>query len=240
MAKRRSKAPKSTPENQIISIKHRLKLPYCAKTPGQRDYMRAIHQNDIIFCLGVAGTGKTALATQTGFQQVQGERYGRLIISRPTVGSGRTSGFLPGSIEQKMAPFLEPIFDEIENAADSQEEIKKLQQDRVIRIVPFEYMRGRNFHDSFILIDEAQNCKKSELWLLLSRFGQNSKLVITGDPTQSDLPVDQQGGLEYYARLFAEVEGVATVWLTEDDVVRSEMVRRLMNRLREEELRLAE
>ncbi len=235
-SKKKQTVKKILQEEPTPSItKNRLRLPYTAKTPGQADYLHSLRSNQITFCIGLAGTGKTALATQFGYLSLINRKYDKLIISRPIIGVGRTSGFLPGTMEQKLAPFLEPIYDEFENISDGQEEVRKLQNSRQIKVVPFEYLRGRNFHQSFILVDEAQNCKRNELLLLLNRFGMNSKMVIVGDPTQSDLPKHEQGAFSYYADIVEGLPGIGIVNLGEEDIVRSEMVKAIIQRIRERE-----
>lgn len=236
MTRKRTKKEQAQalPQEEVELARNTLKLPFRPKTAGQADYIQAMRKNDITLCFGVAGTGKTALGTQYGFQMLMQNKVKKIILSRPVVGVGRTSGFLPGNIAQKMAPFMKPVFEEFENVCSAQDLRTMVNNDK-IEILPFEFVRGRNLHNTFILIDEAQNCRRDELWALMTRFGIGSKLVMVGDPTQSDLPEGNQGGIEYFAKVFRDFDGIGIVQLSEDDIVRSEMVKRMMIRLREYE-----
>lgn len=222
-----SKQPKSPQKLTTVPGK----LPYKPKTAGQVEYLKAMRRADVIFCLGVAGSGKSVLAAQQGYHALTQERYERLIISRPIVGVGRTSGYLPGSIDQKLTPFLDHLYDELIKCAGEAKTLAQMKENRQLKVVPFEYMRGNTFDNAWVIVDEAQNCTTDELFLLLTRFGENSKMIIIGDPYQSDLPIREQGALELFASEMGSEDGCATVYLNESDIVRHPIVKRVIQKM---------
>lgn len=198
-----------------------------AKTPGQKEYLKTINENEVTICLGEAGTGKTYLASSWGIVSLMQNKYEKLVISRPLVQSGADMGYLPGGINQKLQPYLEPIYDELEHYA-SRSDIYRLQNSGKIKVVPFGFMRGRNFHDSFIIVDEVQNCSESELKLLLTRLGMGSKMVLTGDTKQSDLAVKDRGAIEKYSKILENVDNVGICRLGTSDIVRNPTVEKIL------------
>ena len=194
-----------------------------ARTPKQKEYIRSIIQNDITFCFGPAGTGKTHVAAGLSVQMLKQKLIERIIVCRPVVSVGKDIGFLPGTLEEKIGPYLVPLFDEFSCYLE-RKKIKELTADHVIEMVPLSMMRGRTFNDSFIILDEAQNASYAELKMLLTRIGQNSTLVLSGDLGQSDLPDDIQGSFEEIGTKLVRLNGIGLVELTEEDVVRHSLI----------------
>ena len=197
------------------------------KTLGQKNYLEAIIQNQITFCLGPAGTGKTAIATRYAINELLAGKYEKLIIARPMVQAGEDTGFLPGDKNDKMTPYVIPIFDELKVFMDVKQ-LKVYLETEIIEIVPFAYMRGRSFHRCMVIADECQNASKSQLKMILTRIGFHTKMIINGDTSQCDLPLYQQGGLELLANALATTEGIQTVILDKSDIVREPIVSRIL------------
>lgn len=197
------------------------------KTRGQKTYLEAIKENQITFCLGPAGTGKTAISTRFAVNEFLAQKYEKLVLVRPMVQAGEETGFLPGDINGKMMPYVIPIFDELKVYMDVKQ-LKNYIEQELIEIVPLAYMRGRSFHKCFIIADEMQNASKSQLKMLLTRIGYHSKLVVNGDTTQCDLPIHLQGALELYSNALCDTEGIQTIILEESDIVREPIVARVL------------
>jgi phosphate starvation-inducible PhoH-like protein len=197
------------------------------KTEGQKNYLRTIQENKITFCIGPAGSGKTAIATRFAINEFLQQKYGRIIITRPLVQAGESTGYLPGDINNKMDPFVRPIYDELKLYIDCKQ-LRAYMEEGLIEIVPFAFMRGRNFHNAFILADESQNATFDQLKMLLTRLGRESKMVVNGDITQSDIPYRDRGALSMYAKELASVEGINSVYLTNEDIVREPVVADLL------------
>lgn len=198
------------------------------KTKGQAAYVRAIVESDITICSGPAGSGKTACAVGIAAEHLVNGKVKKIVITRPIVETGKSMGFLPGTFEEKIHPYLRPILDELKVYFNSQ--VNKLIQDGVIEISPLAYMRGVNLHESFIILDEAQNSEKSEIKMFLTRIGTNSRIVISGDLSQSDLRTDVNGLGECMDKL-QDLDGVSIVKLTQDDIVRNPIIGRILARL---------
>ena len=198
-----------------------------SKTVGQKEYVDAIDQNTVVFGLGPAGTGKTYLAMAKAVQALQRKEVSRIILTRPAVEAGERLGFLPGTLNDKIDPYLRPLFDALHEMLDA-EAVPKLLASGTIEVAPLAYMRGRTLNDSFIILDEAQNSTVEQLKMFLTRLGFNSKMVITGDATQVDLPKGVSG-LKNASKILAGVEGVAFVNLASDDVVRHELVAKIVD-----------
>ena len=193
-----------------------------AKTVGQRAYIDAIENNTVVFGLGPAGTGKTYLAMAKAVQALQRKEVSRIILTRPAVEAGERLGFLPGTLSDKIDPYLRPLFDALHEMLDT-EAVPKLMAAGTIEVAPLAYMRGRTLNDAFIILDEAQNSTQEQLKMFLTRLGFNSKMVITGDSTQIDLPRGVSG-LKTAEQILGAVDGVAFIELGSDDVVRHELV----------------
>ncbi|MBW4474548.1 MAG: PhoH family protein [Stenomitos rutilans HA7619-LM2] len=198
-----------------------------AKTFRQRQYIQAVRTHDLTFCIGPAGTGKTFLAAVLAVQALLANDYERLILTRPAVEAGEKLGFLPGDLQQKVNPYLRPLYDALYEFIDP-EKIPALMERGVIEIAPIAYMRGRTLSNAFVILDEAQNTTPSQMKMLLTRLGFRSRMVVTGDLTQTDLPNYQASGLAVAEKILRSVEGVAFCHLSKADVVRHPLVQRIV------------
>jgi phosphate starvation-inducible PhoH-like protein len=198
-----------------------------AKTFGQRQYIKAVQTRDLTFCIGPAGTGKTFLAVVLATQALLANQYERLILTRPAVEAGEKLGFLPGDLQQKINPYLRPLYDALYELIDA-EKIPNLMERGVIEVAPLAYMRGRTLSNAFVIVDEAQNTTPSQMKMVLTRLGFHSRMVVTGDLTQTDLPAYQQSGLAVAQKILRHVEGVAFCELSTKDVVRNPLVQRIV------------
>lgn len=194
-----------------------------ARSLHQHDYIRSIRENDITFCTGPAGTGKTHVAIGMAIQMIRQGFLDRIIITRPLVSVGKDMGFLPGDIMDKVGPYVTPCFDEL-NYYMSPSMIRQWQYDKRIEVVPLSMMRGRTFNDAFVILDEAQNATKTELKMLLTRLGESSRLVLAGDIRQSDLPHSEQGAFGDARERLCGVSGISDIQLTEQDIVRHRLI----------------
>ena len=201
-----------------------------ARTPNQKKYIKAIHENDICFCHGPAGTGKTHVACGLAVELLKRKEIERICIARPIVGVGKDMGYLPGSMQEKIGPYLVPLFDELSYYLELSK-IKESLSTEVLQIVPLSMMRGRTFNDSFIILDEAQNATLEELKMLLTRIGANSKMILSGDLFQSDLPRHQQGAFDSVIRALRTVKGISDIALTDEDIVRHPLIAEIAKRL---------
>jgi phosphate starvation-inducible PhoH-like protein len=198
-----------------------------AKTFRQRQYIKAIQTHDVTICIGPAGTGKTFLAAVLAVQALLGDRCDRLILTRPAVEAGEKLGFLPGDLQQKVNPFLRPLYDALYEFIEP-EKIPDLMERGKIEVAPLAYMRGRTLSNAFIIVDEAQNTTPAQLKMVLTRLGFGSRMVVTGDITQIDLPNHQDSGLVVASKILRSVEGIAFCQFTQADVVRHPLVQRIV------------
>ena len=212
--------------NDVICYTHKGK-PLRPKTKGQKRYIDTIRRNDMVFGIGPAGTGKTYLACALAANALKNKEVERIILARPAVEAGESLGFLPGDLQDKVVPYLRPLYDAIFEIV-GQETAARLRESGVIEVVPLAYMRGRTLDNSFIILDEAQNTTREQMKMFLTRMGFNSKVVVTGDITQIDLPKGAGSGLVEAKRVLSGVEGVEFSYLTEVDVVRHELVKRII------------
>jgi phosphate starvation-inducible PhoH-like protein len=201
--------------------------PIRCKTLGQREYVRAIRRNTLTFGVGPAGTGKTYLAMAMAVAALKSKEVERIVLTRPAVEAGEKLGFLPGDLNQKVDPYLRPLYDAMFDMLGA-ETCQRMQERGVIEVAPLAYMRGRTLSDAFIILDEAQNTTTEQMKMFLTRMGFNSKMVITGDVTQIDLPADKMSGLKQAVRVLKDVEGIGICELTDQDVVRHVMVQRII------------
>lgn len=201
-----------------------------AKTPNQQIYMDAIDRCDIAICMGPAGTGKSHIAAGMAARYLFNDDVGRIVGVRPALETGRSLGFLPGDIDDKIHPYLRPLLAELSEFFGV-EEVRKMRSGELptIELSALSYLRGSNFRDSFVILDEAQNATFAEMWMFLTRLSHGSKLVINGDVTQSDLPQSERGALEYFADIFGVLDEVGVVHMTRDDIVRHDLVRKMMD-----------
>ena len=204
------------------------------KTQGQREYVQAIATTDIVVSIGPAGTGKTYLAVAKAIETMARKRVRRIILARPAVEAGESLGFLPGDIQAKVDPYLRPLYDALEDMMPP-ERVQKALEQRTIEIAPLAYMRGRTLSDAFIILDEAQNATGLQMKMFLTRLGVNSKVVVTGDKTQIDLPKREESGLIQIERILLGIEGIAFCYLGEADVIRHRLVRAIIRAYAEDQ-----
>jgi phosphate starvation-inducible protein PhoH and related proteins len=195
-----------------------------AKTGGQAEYLQQIADNDIVVGIGPAGTGKTYLAVAAAVDALTRKRVRRIVLARPAVEAGESLGFLPGDMQAKVDPYLRPLYDALDDMMPF-ERVQRALETRTIEIAPLAFMRGRTLGDAFVIVDEAQNATSMQMKMLLTRLGVNSKMVITGDKTQVDLPRSTDSGLTQVERLLPGIDGIAFHYFTEADVVRHRLVR---------------
>ena len=198
-----------------------------ARTVGQAHYLEAVEGHDAVFAIGPAGTGKTYLAVAAAVAALREKRVSRIVLARPAVEAGESLGFLPGALEDKVDPYLRPLYDALQDLLEP-ERLSRFQSMKIVEVAPLAFMRGRTLNDAFIILDEAQNTTASQMKMFLTRMGANSKVVITGDITQTDLPGSQPSGLVEARRILNHVSGLAFVHLTERDVVRNPLVQRII------------
>ena len=194
------------------------------KTEGQARYIKAIRDNDLVFCIGPAGTGKTYLAVSLALSTMKSGYLKKIILARPAVEAGERLGFLPGDIQAKVNPYLRPLYDALADMIDVGQ-VKKYIENDLIEVLPLAFMRGRTLNDSFIILDEAQNCTVKQMKTFLTRFGIRTKVVVTGDITQVDLSSGEKSGLIDVQKRLKGVSGVDFVYLTRKDIVRHRLVR---------------
>ena len=204
------------------------------KTPGQRDYLHAIATHDIVVSIGPAGTGKTYLAVAKAVEALARKRVRRIILARPAVEAGESLGFLPGDMQAKVDPYLRPLYDALEDMMPH-DRVQKALETRTIEIAPLAYMRGRTLADAFIILDEAQNATIAQMKMFLTRLGVNSKVVVTGDKTQIDLPKREESGLIQIERVLPGIDGIAFCYLDESDVMRHRLVREIIRAYAEDQ-----
>lgn len=197
------------------------------QTLGQRHYIAAIQKHDIVFGIGPAGTGKTFLAVVCAVMAWKQNKVKRIVLTRPAVEAGESLGFLPGDLQEKVDPYLRPLYDALDYVLGT-EQVAKLLERRTIEVAPLAYMRGRTLDDAFIILDEAQNTTTEQMKMFLTRMGFGSQMIVTGDATQVDLPHGKQSGLVEAERILRDIHGIAVIYLTEEDVVRHALVQKII------------
>jgi phosphate starvation-inducible PhoH-like protein len=203
------------------------KRPVHPKSPNQRRYLEAIESHDMVFGIGPGGTGKTYLAVAMAISALLAKKVHRIILARPAVEAGERLGFLPGTLQEKIDPYLRPLYDALYDLLDA-DKVERFLEKNIIEIAPIAFMRGRTLNDSFVILDEAQNTTSEQMKMFVTRLGFNSKAVITGDVTQIDLPMARRSGLLEAMDILGKVEGLAFVYFTEGDVVRHHLVQRII------------
>jgi phosphate starvation-inducible PhoH-like protein len=210
-----------------VLAKTRRGIEIRSKTFRQRQYIQAMRSHDLVFCIGPAGTGKTYLAAILALQALLSDQYERLILTRPAVEAGEKLGFLPGDLQQKVNPYLRPLYDALYELIDP-EKTANLIERGVIEVAPIAYMRGRTLNNSFVILDEAQNTTPGQMKMVLTRLGFGSRMVVTGDITQTDLLPNQTSGLTMALKVLKNVEGIAFCEFSQADVVRHSLVQRIV------------
>ncbi|MBR6039225.1 MAG: PhoH family protein [Clostridia bacterium] len=210
----------------VVALTSRGKQIKC-KTLGQKKYIQALKSHELVFGVGPAGTGKTYLAVAMAVVAFKNKEVERIILTRPAVEAGEKLGFLPGDLQNKVDPYLRPLYDALQEFFGL-ETYKQLMERGAIEVAPLAYMRGRTLNNAFIILDEAQNCSIEQMKMFLTRFGEGSRIVVTGDVTQIDLPKEKMSGLVHAIRVLDGVEGISVVKLTHKDVVRHELVQRII------------
>ena len=198
-----------------------------ARTQNQKKMVQAVDRNDIVFAIGPAGTGKTYTAVALAVRALKNKLVKKIILTRPAVEAGESLGFLPGDLKEKIDPYLRPLYDALDDMIPA-DKLGYYMSTRTIEIAPLAYMRGRTLDHAFIILDEAQNTNDLQLKMFLTRIGANAKAIITGDPTQVDLPRNMRSGLEKSTRILKSIEGIAHIELTEEDVVRHRLVKAII------------
>ena len=205
--------------------------PVVAKTAGQLEYLQTIAAHDVVFGIGPAGTGKTFLAMSSALAALRKEEVARIILTRPAVEAGEALGFLPGDLQEKIFPYLRPLYDALHTLLEP-DELQRYMDRRMVEIAPLAYMRGRTLDHAFIVLDEAQNTTTEQMFMFLTRMGQGSKCVVTGDRTQIDLPSNKRSGLVEAIQALKDVPGIGFKYFEESDVVRHELVQSIIRAYR--------
>ena len=232
-----SQSDSSIYENIAIDDKivlHTHKDPIYARTKGQKKYYKAVLENDIVFAVGPAGTGKTYQAVACAVSALKNNEVDRIVITRPVVEAGENLGFLPGDLKEKVDPYLTPLYDALDNMLPP-DKLKKYMDNKQIEIAPLAYMRGRTLHNSFIILDEAQNSTQMQMKMFLTRIGVTSKSIITGDVTQIDLTKGVKSGLVHAISILKRIKGIEFVYFDENDVVRHQLVKDIIKAYSKEE-----
>lgn len=210
-----------------------------AKTTNLKKLVKVSETKDMIFAIGPAGTGKTYTSVALAVRALRDKQVKRIILTRPAVEAGESLGFLPGDLKEKLDPYLQPLYDALRDMIPH-EKLEGFIEKKVIEVAPLAFMRGRTLDEAFVILDEAQNTTYSQMKMFLTRMGMNAKFIITGDPSQVDLPMRQKSGLKESMRILEDVEEIGFVHLTEEDVVRHPVVRKIINAYGKEEMRQRE
>jgi phosphate starvation-inducible protein PhoH and related proteins len=219
-----AEAERTADDIEVFAKGHAIK----PKTPGQKNYIETALKNDLTFCTGPAGTGKTYLAVALAASMLKRGQAKRLVLARPAVEAGERLGFLPGDLQAKVNPYLRPLFDALHDMMDF-EQVKRFMVSDVIEVIPLAFMRGRTLNDSVIILDEAQNTTVSQMLMFLTRLGHDSKMIVTGDATQLDLPEGTPSGLIDALRKLRGIKGIGIVELDRSDIVRHRLVTNIVN-----------
>lgn len=217
---------KVTVEEMAIIVPGAVRRVY-PRTQGQAEYVNLLHSKDIVFCTGSAGSGKTFLAVAEALRLILTHKKNKLIITRPVVEAGENLGFLPGDLNDKIDPYLRPLRDAMETILPA-ESVKRLFEAGVIEVAPLAYMRGRTLNNAVIILDEAQNTTNEQMKMFLTRMGENSKVFVTGDPSQIDLPKRFSSGLMHSIEILCNIEDIGFMELTAEDVVRNQLVKKIV------------
>ena len=225
--KARTPLPKNIKEGDLILYTYD-GIPVHAKTPGQKRIVTTSNQSDILFSIGPSGTGKTYTSVALAVKAMKEQRVKKIILARPAVEAGESLGFLPGDLKEKIDPYLRPLYDALEDMIEP-DKLDYYLTKNMIEIAPLAYMRGRTLNNAFVILDEAQNATNAQMKMFLTRIGFNSRAIITGDVTQTDLPRKQESGLITVQDILKDVDGIDFVYLSEEDVVRHKLVKDIIN-----------
>ena len=220
-------ASEDSEQNDEILVHGRNGLLVKARTPNQRRLVDAVKQNDMVFAIGPAGTGKTYTAVALAVRALKNKEVRRIILTRPAVEAGENLGFLPGDLRDKLDPYLQPLYDALRDMIP-QQKLLSYWEDNTIEIAPLAFMRGRTLDNAFVILDEAQNATQSQLKMFLTRMGRNAKFVVTGDVTQIDLPRNQKSGLVQATQILKDIEGISVIELDNSDVIRHRLVTKII------------
>lgn len=205
-----------------------------ARTPNQRRIVKAIDKNDMVFAVGPAGTGKTYTGVALAVRALKNKEVKRIILTRPAVEAGENLGFLPGDLTEKLDPYMQPLYDALFDMIPAERLASHLERG-IIQIAPLAFMRGRTLDDAFVILDEAQNTTKAQMKMFLTRMGRKAKFMVTGDPGQIDLPRKMSSGLKVALRILKDVDGISIIQLDESDVIRHELVKKVIDAYKKEE-----
>ena len=219
---------KSNSRNTSPTLQTQLK----PKSRNQAEYLKSLYRSDVVFCSGPAGSGKTAIAVACACQFLVEKKVEKIVIARPTIEAGKGLGHLPGTYTAKIQPYLIPVLEEMHKYL-APEVIRLLRNSNTIELCPLEFMRGRNFHHSFMILDEAQNATYEQIKMFITRMGKESKAILNGDPAQSDLYENQRGGFDFCMDRLTDVEGISVCKLEGNDIVRNDIIARILNKLSE-------
>ena len=201
--------------------------PICARSTNQQALVRAYQENDLVFAVGPAGSGKTYTSIALAVRALKNKEIRRIVLSRPAVEAGEKLGFLPGDMKEKIDPYLQPLYDALEDMIPTQK-LREMMEQNIIQIAPLAFMRGRTLSDAVVILDEAQNTTSAQIKMFLTRMGMNTKMIVTGDMTQIDLPRPQKSGLVEALKILQDVEGIAVIRLNQKDIVRHKLVTRIV------------
>ncbi len=229
----KGKAPTIVKQDDLI-IHGMNGKPILARTPNQKKLVEAFDENDMVFAIGPAGSGKTYTAIALAVRALKTKQVKKIILSRPAVEAGEKLGFLPGDMKDKIDPYLQPLYDALEDMIPPLK-LKEYIENKVIQIAPLAFMRGRTLNDAVIILDEAQNTTKPQIKMFLTRLGLNAKMIVTGDVTQIDLPLSQQSGLIHSMRILQNIKGIGKVEFNKKDIVRHKLVQRIVEAYEREE-----
>lgn len=229
----KGKAPAIVKQDDLI-IHGMNGKPILARTPNQKKLVEAFDENDMVFAIGPAGSGKTYTAIALAVRALKTKQVKKIILSRPAVEAGEKLGFLPGDMKDKIDPYLQPLYDALEDMIPPLK-LKEYIENKVIQIAPLAFMRGRTLNDAVIILDEAQNTTKPQIKMFLTRLGLNGKMIVTGDVTQIDLPLSQQSGLIHSMRILQNIKGIGKVEFNKKDIVRHKLVQRIVEAYEREE-----
>jgi phosphate starvation-inducible PhoH-like protein len=221
-------------EDQDLIILHSHRGPIFARTKGQKKYLKAVLENDIVFAVGPAGTGKTYQAVASAVSSLKNKEVDKIVITRPAVEAGERLGFLPGDLKEKIDPYLTPLYDALRFMLPS-DKLKLYLESKVIEIAPLAYMRGRTLHNAFMILDEAQNATKMQMKMFLTRLGVTSRAIITGDITQIDLPPSDKSGLIDAINILKDVKDISFIEFDAHDVIRHDLVKKIISAYSENE-----